>query len=86
MLQEDQFAPRHIGARHSAIKALLEYIGFKSVAQFTQSIVPPNIRRKDMNLPDALTESQALAEIRAIAQQNKPLRSLCHAHAFGDFA
>lgn len=76
MLQEDQFAPRHIGARHSEIKALLEYIGFKSVAQFTQSIVPPNIRRKGMNLPDALTESQALAEIRAIAQQNKPLRSL----------
>jgi glycine dehydrogenase len=50
--------------------------GFDSVAQLIDTAVPDNIKLPQaLNLPDPLTEREALLKLRAYADQNKVLRS-----------
>ena len=50
--------------------------GFDSVAQLIDTAVPDNIKLSQaLNLPDPLTEREALLKLRAYADQNKVLRS-----------
>jgi glycine dehydrogenase len=55
---------------------MLKTIGFDSFDALVKSTVPTNILAdKPLNLEPALTESEALAKIRAIANKNKVMKS-----------
>ena len=71
----DSFARRHNGASAPDTAAMLALLGYPSVDALIDDAVPPHIRRSALNLPAALGESAALAELRAIASENKVFRS-----------
>ncbi len=72
----DTFPRRHIGPSDTDIASMLQTIGADSLDTLTNQTVPPSIRLKaPLNLPAALTESEALAELRAIASKNKVQKS-----------
>ncbi len=71
-----EFQARHIGPWDAEQAQMLKAIGVASRHALVEAIVPASIRRPaPMNLPAPLTEAQALDELKAIAQQNKVLRS-----------
>src|ERR1700746_481996 len=72
----DSFARRHIGPNEEEVRAMLHEVGFDSLGALTEATVPKDIRlERELNLPEAKSETKALAELRAIAQKNKIGRS-----------
>jgi glycine dehydrogenase len=70
------FRARHIGPDAADETQMLSAIGVASRQALMDSIVPASIRRTEgMQLPSPLTEAQALAELKGIAQQNKVMRN-----------
>ncbi|WP_377155662.1 aminomethyl-transferring glycine dehydrogenase [Roseateles sp. UC29_93] len=71
-----EFHARHIGPDAHDETLMLSAIGAASRAALIDAIVPAAIKRAaKMDLPDAVTESQALAELKAIAGKNQILKS-----------
>src|SRR5206468_633551 len=72
----DSFARRHIGPNEEEVRAMVRDVGFDSLGALIEATVPKDIRlERELNLPDAKSEGEALAELRAIAQKNKIARS-----------
>jgi glycine dehydrogenase len=75
-----EFVARHIGPDEADEQLMLALIsgnqpGFTRRA-LIEALVPANIRRdQGMQLPAAVTEAQALAELKAIASRNQVLKS-----------
>ena len=70
------FVERHIGPNDTEIAHMLQVIGHDSLDAMTDAIVPGNIKSPaPLALPDAITEVEALAKIRAIADKNEVFRS-----------
>ena len=71
-----EFIARHIGISAADEAHMLSVIGEASRRALIDSIVPRSIARSAaMNLPPAVTEAAALAELKAIAGKNRQLRS-----------
>jgi glycine dehydrogenase len=71
-----EFAARHIGPRAADEQAMLGVIGAASRRALIEAIVPATIARPTpMDLPEPLTEAQALDELRALAARNRVLTS-----------
>ena len=71
-----EFVARHIGISEADERHMLSVIGEASRRALIDGIVPRSIARaQPMDLPPAVTEAAALAELKAIAGQNKVLRS-----------
>ncbi|MGH8214758.1 MAG: aminomethyl-transferring glycine dehydrogenase [Rhodanobacteraceae bacterium] len=74
--QHDAFIGRHIGPDDAEIAAMLEAVGYDSLDAMVDAIVPAAIRQKNpLALPPAVTETEALAKIRAIADKNEVFKS-----------
>ena len=72
----DSFARRHIGPNEEEVGAMLREVGFDSLGALIDATVPKDIRlKRQLNLPEAKSEGEALTELRAIAQKNKIARS-----------
>ena len=72
-----QFSDRHIGPNEYQIKTMLMDLGFNSLDEFISKIVPNNIFWKNaLDLPDPISEEQAISEIRTIAAKNQIKRSM----------
>jgi glycine dehydrogenase len=72
----DTFARRHSGSGAADTTAMLAALGHASLDSLVDAAVPAQIRlSKPLNLPAALSESAALAELRAISKQNEVFRS-----------
>ncbi|QNN47356.1 aminomethyl-transferring glycine dehydrogenase [Thermomonas brevis] len=72
----DAFIERHIGPNDAEIAAMLKVVGHDSLEAFTDAIVPASIKSATpLALPESMTEVDALAKIRAIADKNQVLRS-----------
>ncbi|MBI5690057.1 MAG: aminomethyl-transferring glycine dehydrogenase [Verrucomicrobia bacterium] len=71
----DTFARRHHGEESADTNAMLAALGYPSLKALTDAAVPPAIRRPSLALPAALGERAALAELRAIAAENRVFRS-----------
>ncbi len=71
----DTFARRHLGDSATDTAAMLAVLGHGTVDGLVDAAVPAAIRREGLNLPAALGESAALAELRSIASENKVFRS-----------
>ncbi len=70
------FVDRHIGPNDAEIAQMLRAVGHDSLEALTDAIVPGSIKSPaPLALPESLTEVDALAKIRAIANKNKVLRS-----------
>src|SRR6218665_4035098 len=68
--------PRHIGPDGADEAGMLSVIGAASRRALIEAIVPASIKRSQgMALPAAASEAQALAELKALAGQNKVLKS-----------
>ena len=71
-----EFHARHLGPWDAEQAAMLSAIGVASRQALIDGIVPASIKRGNpMDLPAPLTEAQALAELKGIAQQNKLMRN-----------
>src|SRR5256886_3649116 len=72
----DSFAHRHIGPNKEEIDAMLRELGFENLDTLIDAAIPKNIRLdRQLNLPEAKSEAEALAELRAISKKNKVARS-----------
>jgi len=72
-----RFTTRHLGPSADEASEMLEFIGFESVDQLAKATVPENIQlNRQLDLPPAATEYEALEEIRKLANQNQIFRSL----------
>ncbi|MGN2243690.1 aminomethyl-transferring glycine dehydrogenase [Frateuria sp. GZRR33] len=72
----DAFIARHIGPNDAEIAQMLRTIGYDSLEAMTDAIVPGSIKSPaPLDLPSAVTEVEALAKIRAIADKNQVFRS-----------
>src|SRR2546421_1262263 len=72
----NSFACRHIGPNEDEVAAMLSEVGFESLGALIDAAVPKNIRPgRKLDLPEPKSETEALAELRAIAEKNKLVRS-----------
>ncbi len=70
------FVERHIGPNDAEISQMLDVVGHASLDALTDAIVPAGIKSPaPLDLPESLTEVQALAKIRAIADKNQVFRT-----------
>lgn len=68
----DQFVNRHNGVSNKDLPKMLETIGVQSLDQLIDETVPDKIRlKKEMDLPEALTEFDFLNELKRTAAKNK---------------
>jgi glycine dehydrogenase len=82
---ESEFIARHIGISEADEKHMLSVIGEASRRALIDSIVPASIARSQaMKLPAPITEAGALAELKAMAQQNKILKSFIGQGYYGN--
>jgi glycine dehydrogenase len=71
------FARRHIGPSPRDIEAMLESVSAKSLGQLMDETLPASIRQKaPLNLGPALSETDALAHMVKLAEQNQQFTSL----------
>src|SRR5258708_29885216 len=72
----DSFVRRHIGPDENEVAEMLAQVGFESLDALVDAAVPKNIRLdRALDLPDGLSEKEALAELREISRKNKVVRS-----------
>ncbi len=70
------FIERHVGPNASEVATMLAVVGQPSLDALTDAIVPASIKSDaPLALPEAMTEVEALAKIRAIADKNQVFRS-----------
>ena len=66
------FSKRHIGANAKDNAYMLESIGFSSMDEFINTVVPSNILEKNkVEIGEEKREEEALEELKKIAKQNK---------------
>src|SRR5262249_30704560 len=71
------FVRRHIGPSPRDVAAMLETVGAKSLDALMNETLPPPIRQKaPLDLGPALSETEALAHMKALASQNRLFTSL----------
>ena len=72
----EQFVKRHVGPRVEDQQAMLSLLDCNNLQQLIEQVVPESItNNKPLDLPLQCTESQALKELRQIANKNKICKS-----------
>jgi glycine dehydrogenase len=72
----DSFAKRHIGPNAEETAEMLRAVSFQNLDALIDATVPKNIRLdRELNLPQAKSEAEALAELRAISKKNRIAKS-----------
>jgi glycine dehydrogenase len=67
------FAHRHVGPDDAALTAMLATVGQPSLETLIDRAVPEAIRTvRPLDLPEAVSESEVIAELRTLAAQNRP--------------
>ncbi|MDK7135213.1 aminomethyl-transferring glycine dehydrogenase [Corynebacterium sp. UMB4614] len=71
------FVHRHIGPNGSDTQEILDFLGYDSSAALAEAALPSSIVQEGpIGLPDALTETDTLAALKAMASKNKPMKQL----------
>jgi glycine dehydrogenase len=71
------FVRRHVGPSPRDVTAMLEVVGAKSLGELMGETLPGSIRQKTpLDLPPALSETEALAHMRGLASQNQVFTSM----------
>lgn len=75
--QTFDFASRHIGPRPGEVETMLKTVSAESVEHLINETVPASIRMSaELDVPQALSEPDALAALSDIAAQNQVLTSM----------
>ena len=83
---ESDFVSRHIGPQAADVDLMLASLGYSSLQELCDAVLPTSIRGGDtLQLPPALDEVQALARIRELADLNQPMKSLIGMGYHGTF-
>jgi glycine dehydrogenase len=70
------FIPRHIGPTDADVRAMLDLLGYDSLEALISATVPSAIRlKRPLAIHSAMSEHEALTNLRAIARQNRVTRS-----------
>ena len=70
------FAQRHIGPSQESCEEMLRELGYEHLEELIDDAVPESIRlEKALNLPEPLTETDALAELKEIMSHNSVMKS-----------
>ncbi len=73
---DHEFAARHVGLSEADQQHMLQALGLPSRQALVEQVVPPHIaRHQPMQLPNAVGEAQALAELRELAARNQVVKS-----------
>src|SRR5690348_14742105 len=76
VLHPGHFAYRHIGPRREDLVEMLQTVGYGSLDEFIDAVVPAEIRlRRPLALPPGRTEREVLQALRGLAAQNQLYRS-----------
>ncbi|MEW6422479.1 MAG: aminomethyl-transferring glycine dehydrogenase [Deinococcota bacterium] len=76
LLQIDDFTRRHIGPSEEEQAEMLAALGVASLDELTETTLPESIRfRGELKVGGPVTEAQALADLKAVADKNKVFRS-----------
>lgn len=68
LFYENAFVHRHLGKDANEQQALLQTVGFDDLDSFIDTVVPKAVRlNKDLDLPEAMSEHNALAKLRTMA-------------------
>ncbi|MGB1239135.1 MAG: glycine dehydrogenase (aminomethyl-transferring), partial [Pseudomonadales bacterium] len=71
-----EFTARHIGPSEQQQQAMLSHLGQGSLDQLIENTVPDSIRLDDaLAMDKGVSETDALAELKALAEQNKVNKS-----------
>ncbi|HTQ94860.1 MAG TPA: glycine dehydrogenase (aminomethyl-transferring), partial [Streptosporangiaceae bacterium] len=70
------FAVRHIGPTPADQQHMLGSLGYSSLDELTTAALPDGTPPAGLELPDPLTETEALAELRRMAGRNQLLTSM----------
>ncbi|WP_066565419.1 aminomethyl-transferring glycine dehydrogenase [Snodgrassella sp. CFCC 13594] len=71
LFHRDEFVGRHIGINKIDQVAMLQTLNAEDMASFIDSVLPESVRfGRRLDLPEATTEADALAHIRALADEN----------------
>lgn len=72
----NRFERRHIGPAPDQIDKMLTTVGFSSLDELSDTIIPADIRlTQPLDLPPAMTEYEVLQRLRQIGSRNKRYRS-----------
>ncbi|GBD05865.1 Glycine dehydrogenase (decarboxylating) [bacterium HR20] len=70
------FAFRHIGPRPAEIEQMLAALGYRSLDEFSDAVVPADIRLDEqLPLPEPISEAEVLERLRALGAKNRRFRS-----------
>jgi glycine dehydrogenase len=76
MAQPERFAERHIGPRPADVEKMLATVGAASLEDLISQIIPESIFDTTLELPQALTETEMVAVLTALAAENQVVPSL----------
>ncbi|MGP3770853.1 aminomethyl-transferring glycine dehydrogenase [Streptomyces sp. SDT5-1] len=80
------FEQRHIGPDDAAQAKMLAQVGYGSLDELTAAAVPDVIKSAEaLNLPDARSEAEVLAELTSLAERNQVLGSMIGLGYYGTF-
>src|SRR6478736_9229288 len=83
---DDTFTSRHLGPRPAEVQSMLGTLGYKTLDEFIDSVVPDGIRlRRPLNIPAARTERETLKALRTLGAQNKVFTSFIGMGYYGTF-
>ncbi|WP_091047769.1 aminomethyl-transferring glycine dehydrogenase [Glycomyces sambucus] len=78
------FAARHIGTDPADQDAMLKAVGYPSLDALMDACMPELIRSRDgLALPPAVSETEAQAELKGLAERNRAMRSMIGLGYFG---
>jgi len=70
------FTSKHVGINAESEKEMLKEIGVDTLSELMSQTIPKNIlRKKEMILPEALSEYELQGHFKSLAQKNKSFRS-----------
>ncbi len=76
LFDKNSFIARHNGSSNNQQLAMLESLGFSSLEQLLDKVIPKAIARDDhLNIAEGLSEHEALDKLKSISQKNKLLKS-----------
>ena len=73
---KEKFAHRHIGPNPIELNIILKTIGVDSVEELLNQTIPDKIRlKKDLNIPEGISEMEFLKEIKKLSSLNKNFKT-----------
>ena len=80
------FPNRHIGPRDDQIQEMLSELGFSSLEDLSNKVIPPNIiLDSKIGLPNKMSEPETINRLRELANENSVYNSFIGMGYYGTF-